>query len=212
MTDNIAPEEKLLKLIRGQKKKGSASEIKPVIPVGQPHPPLPSQKINKHQAVHIPLEQYLSFFYFRKAIKICFALSCIFLVYSFIYPLFGLKKIQLPKVVPQRAIAEKDELPQKEKPYEFYLEKAKDRMLFGNIAGAGETSASSVAAEAGSIKDINLLGIISGDNPQAVVEDKKSQKTYYVSKGQSVGDFQVEDIQEGRIILNNRGQRYELQI
>jgi type II secretory pathway component PulC len=62
------------------------------------------------------------------------------------------------------------------------------------------------------MKEINLLGVISGANPQAVIEDKKSGKTYYVTEGQMIGDFQVEEIGYGKIILNYNGQKFELNI
>lgn len=64
----------------------------------------------------------------------------------------------------------------------------------------------------GSIQDLSLMGIISGDNPQAAIQDKKTQKVYYVSKGESVADFLIEDIQDGKIILGYKGQRYELRL
>ncbi len=202
MPNNIAPEEKLLRLIRGQKKKEPGPEIAAASASPKSH----------QQTAFILLRQYLTFFNGQKTIKICFAISCIFLLYSFIYPLFGLRKIHLPKVTPQKIAIDKLDLPQPDRPYEFYSEKLKGRPLFGQTAGSKDNSASLALTESISIKDISLLGIISGDNPQAILEDKKSRKTYYVSKGQFVGDFQLEDIQEGKIILNSRGQRYELQI
>ena len=72
------------------------------------------------------------------------------------------------------------------------------------------TSQPAIAANVDLLKDITLVGIITGANPQAVIEDKKSLKNYYVTKGQFIGQMQVEDIQEGKIIINYKGQKYEL--
>ncbi|MCM8789708.1 MAG: hypothetical protein NC916_01615, partial [Candidatus Omnitrophica bacterium] len=59
-------------------------------------------------------------------------------------------------------------------------------------------------------KDLKLLGIIFGDNPQAIIEDAKNQKTYYLNREQSIGDFIVEDIRDGKVILDYQGQKFEL--
>jgi type II secretory pathway component PulC len=191
MKDNISPEEKLLRLIRG----GKNTEEKPVI--------------------RKPIQTFSSFYSnpanIHKSIYILLAISAIFLLTSFIYPWVGLKKIKLPDISKEK-VKDKVSISKKEaKPYEFYLEGLKRRQIFAtsSIQGAG---ISTVASQAGSIKDMNLVGIISGENPQAIIEDKKTQKTYYVAKGQFIGDFQVEDIQEGKIILNAQGQRFELSI
>lgn len=191
MKDNISPEEKLLRLIKGAKN----TEEKPV--------------------TRKPIQSFSSFYLtsanIHKSIYVLFAVSLVCLLASFIYPLIGLRKIKLPDIsgekIKNNAVISKKE----SKPYEFYLEGLKKRRIFAasSVQGAG---ISTVAGQAGSIKDINLVGIISGENPQAIIEDKKTQKTYYVTKGQLIGEFQVEDIQEGKIILSSQGQRFELSI
>jgi hypothetical protein len=203
MMDNISPEERLLRLIRGKKKEGTPLEKKPA------SVPLDLKPSVKHSIYPI-VQKYLAFFYEpRKIVMITLGASLIYLAASFIYPLLGLGKIKLPQVTPEKIIESKIEPTQEIKPYEFYLEAAKGRQIFGSVSGQGaEQPASSINADL--IKDINLVGIISGENPQAVIEDKKAQKTYYVTKGQFIGEFQVDDIQEGKIILNYNGQKYEL--
>lgn len=191
MKDNISPEEKLLRLIKGAKN----TEEKPVI----------------RKPIQSFSSSYLTSSNIHKSIYVLFAVSLVCLLASFIYPWVGLKKIRLPDISEERT---KDKLSiskRETKPYEFYFEGLKRRQIFAasSVHGAG---ISTVAGQAGSIKDINLVGIISGENPQAIIEDKKTQKTYYVTKGQLIGEFQVEDIQEGKIILNSQGQRFELSI
>lgn len=192
MRDNISPEERLLKLIRGKKKEDVP--LKPSV---------------KH-ATYSFARKYLAFFYnSRRIIIITLGASFIYLVASFLYPMLGLRKIKLPQVTPEKINESKTEPTQEIKPYEFYLEAAKGRQIFSSAA-AQELGQPASGVGVDSIKDINLVGIISGENPQAVIEDKKTQKTYYLNKGQLMGEFQVEDIQEGKIILNYKGQRYEL--
>ena len=59
-------------------------------------------------------------------------------------------------------------------------------------------------------KDLNLLGIIAGDDKQAIIEDKKTKKTFFLYKGDSVGEFRVYDVRENAVILDCRGERIEL--
>lgn len=58
--------------------------------------------------------------------------------------------------------------------------------------------------------NLNLVGIIAGAEPQAIIEDKKSQKTYYLNKGQSFDGITVEDILEDKVNLNSGGRRTTL--
>lgn len=192
MKDNISPEEKLLRLIRTKEKESPQPEVK--------------SAAREHR--YSPIQNYLSLPYFKKFVSWVFILSSIYLVISFIYSWVGLKKIKLPNVSAEKKEAVEAELKSVVKPIDFYLEGTRDRQIFESTGiFAGEKPLSKIDTD---IKDINLVGIISGENPQAVIEDKKTQKTFYVNKGQFIGEFRVEDIQEGKIILNLRGQRFEL--
>lgn len=196
MRDNITPEEKLLRLIRKEKKPASSvRESKPQTTV--------------KQHIYPSIQKYLSFTYLRKAIMAVFIISCMYLAASLLYPLVGLKKIKLPEITSEKLTEQKAETAQEIKPYEFYLQGVKNRQIFGTVAGQ-ETEKQIASVNVDLIKEINLVGIISGENPQAIIEDKKIQKTYYVTKGQYIGEFQVEDIKEGKVILSFRGQRFEL--
>lgn len=200
---DILPEEKLLRLIKGHKKPDlsrdkesttAISELKPVIK--QPTPFL--------------IQKYLSFLNIRKIIGIVFVVSFIYLVSSFSYPWIGLREIKLPILTRQTKMAElKIEPTDQIKPFEFYLEAIRDRQMFGNVS-AGEMEQPASGIDTDLIKDINLVGIISGENPVGIIEDQKTHKTYYLTKGQSIGELRVEDILEGKVILNYKGQRFEL--
>ena len=128
---------------------------------------------------------------------------------SLVYPWVALKKVKLPAVTGS-AVGQIKPLSQEEaKPFEFYLDGVSGRQIF---AGVGSATAALPQAAAGVnvADDISLVGIISGENPQAVVEDKKNQKTYYLSRGQLIGDLRVDDIKEGKIIVDRKGEKFEL--
>lgn len=60
------------------------------------------------------------------------------------------------------------------------------------------------------LKDISLKGIIAGDRPQAIIEDEKNKKSFFIYKGETVGGIKVEDIQSDRVILKVNGEVLEL--
>lgn len=181
MKDNISPEEKLLKLIRREKKPA-------------PRPAIP---------------KYLISAYLKKLLWFSAAVSFIYLLTSFIYPWIGLRQIKLPDASPQKMGELSLKLKKEPKPYEFYAQAISQRQIFSNSASR-ESEREETAFNADLTKDINLIGIISGENPQAIIEDKKIQKTYYLNIGQFIREFQLKDIQEGKVILNYKGQKFEL--
>ncbi len=212
MKNNLSPEEKLLNLIKGHKTSTPSSL--------HPRDTSKDKKIfsgttgakpNVKYSAKSFINTYLTFPYIKRLMLVLIGICFIYLVIAFIYPWFGLKEIKLPEVPDDKPkIAESGlELEKKTKPYEFYLQGLGQRQIFSaNFVQEG-TAASSVV-DTDLIKHINLVGIISGDNPQAVIEDKKANKTYYLNKGQFIDELQIEDIKEGHIILNYKGQRYEL--
>lgn len=62
------------------------------------------------------------------------------------------------------------------------------------------------------LKSYALAGVINDENPQAIIEDKISRKTYFLNRGQYLGDFKIDDIVEGKVILELKGQRFELSL
>lgn len=211
MKDDISPEERLLKLIRSPKKQ-NIQDLS-----GGKKPPLAPAVLDLKPARKAPLlpsiQKYFSFIYFQKIITLVFIISGIFFIFSFISPRIGFKKNDLPSLAEEKITGPEIEFKKEEvRPYEFYLEGVKGRQIFTS-SSQPETqaaTAASVQVNADLIKDMNLVGIISGEPSQAIIEDKKVNKTYYVTKGDSIGEFQVEDIGEGRVTLNYHEHRYEL--
>lgn len=62
------------------------------------------------------------------------------------------------------------------------------------------------------LANLNLLGIITGENNQAIIEDKTLKKTYFLYKGDSFGDLKVYDIKDNGVILDYNGERIELKM
>lgn len=211
MKEYNSPEEKLLKLIRNPRKQVAANRSEAVSTGQSKTAVIQSGPDYAGKPFYSLAGAYFAPANLLKILMAILVVSCLYLGACFLYPLFAVKKIKLPVISVDKT---KQQIPvavDATKPYEFYADEIRKRTIFTNTA-AGSAKVSAVSGEAQSIKDISLLGIISEPNPQAIVEDKKTQKTYYVTKGQFIGEFEVEDIQEGKIILNSKGKRYELNI
>lgn len=210
MKDGISPEEKLLRLIRGQKKPRTLYPLDKAGSVERRITPAASSPKPSIKNASFLLDRYLTAATARKVIIALLAFSLIYLAASFAWPLVGLKKIVLPQASLNQAGALKFTPKEEPKPYEFYLDSIKQRQIFGGSVLQQARVPAPVATKADLIKEMSLVGIIAGDNPQAIIQDKTTEKTYYVIKGQFIGDIQIEDILEGKIIVNDKGKRYEL--
>jgi len=60
------------------------------------------------------------------------------------------------------------------------------------------------------LADIKLVGILWSDNPQAMVENNKEQKTYLLNKGDQFGKFKIKKIFQDKVILESGNQEWEL--
>jgi cell division protein FtsL len=60
--------------------------------------------------------------------------------------------------------------------------------------------------------NLNLLGIVTGDNNQAIIEDKNLKKTFFLYKGDNIGELKVYDIKNNAVILDYKGEKIELNI
>ena len=104
------------------------------------------------------------------------------------------------------------------KPESFYLEKIGARNIFkmGKIekedmieaAVVDVTPSASAAVEA--TQHLRLVGISWSNNPDAMVEDTRALRTFFVKKGQMVGEVKVKDILRDRIVLVYEGDEVEL--
>jgi hypothetical protein len=97
------------------------------------------------------------------------------------------------------------------KPFSFYQDLVKKRDIFrmGSKLPQDESEViSSKAAEAS--KTLKLVGISWSDAPDAMIEDTKAGKTFFVKKGQAVNDFKVEVISKEKVVLRYGVETIEL--
>jgi hypothetical protein len=95
------------------------------------------------------------------------------------------------------------------KDYSAYQAQMSGRTLFGQ-ASVGQDKAKDITTSASMAELFALVGIIPGDNPKAIIEDKKEFKTYYLAKGESFNGFIVDEISDGSVKLVYEGKKIEL--
>lgn len=202
MEKDISPEERLLRLIRGEKKRKSLKEGACILSEERSKIGSPKRLIPKITMFQIPQ--------IKRLLWAVLIVSFAYLLVSFIWPIFFPKEIKISQAV-RKEIKEEESKPES-KPSSFYQEQITEHKIFGPSPTQTTTAPQELADSKGveTIKDFNLLGIISGENPQAIIEDKKTQKTYFLRQGESIGEFQLELIGDGKVTLNFYGQKFDL--
>ena len=97
----------------------------------------------------------------------------------------------------------------------YYLQKVSSRDIFKE--GKKEEpvvqrpAENNVAEPSEAIKNLALVGISWSSNPDAIIEDKAHQRTFFVKRGQMVGeDVKVEAIFKDHVVVTNEDHEYEL--
>lgn len=206
MNDDILPEEKLLRLIRGNKNNDVSLNKVATEPITDSKPAV------KYAGKHL-VRKFAGFFNINTILQAVFIAACLYLAISFIYPGAGLQGFKPSEETSVKVSGFNKDQAYDIKPYEFYSESIKKRPIFTSPVKQENYKQPAVKAVTQDLlKDLILLGIVSGENPQAIIEDKNTQKTYYLNKGEFIGEFQVMDIREGKIILDFNGQVVELNL
>ncbi len=208
MKESNLPEEKLLRLIRGQKESYDGERKSLSAGVGERVTLLSEDSSRK------PSLESISFSQIRWVLVVFFSLACFYLLYVLVAPIITEQVVKLPQPALVGQTKKAGDLNIDIQPFDFYLKGVSGRQVFKSNSAMGNNPVTnqllSDVNAADAAKNITLIGIIQKDNPQAIIEDKKAQKTYYLTKGQSLGEFQVESIEAEKVIINYRGQRFEL--
>ena len=200
MKKDLSPEERLLRLIRSQKHSKASQDSSKIFLLSSFLQKLKS----KFSRLHIRNVQGL----LRGILFISFG----YLVICLIWPKFVRQEVGGGAIKKEESKITEEEASPEIKPYNFYQKAIQDRQIFTALSieterGDQGQSDSSITER---IKELNLLGIISGDKPQAIIEDKKTQKTHFLEEGEFLGAIKVEEIGEGKVTLEFQGQRFDL--
>lgn len=214
--ENVTPEEKLLKLIKGKRISSEKAELG-ARPNFMDKWVTSGKTFFKTRTFKSSLTDNL----YRILKFSVIAIVALFFLDLFIitpYSRYRISRIKMPPAitVETEAAAGKKEAQapktepkiEPEKPYSYYSKDIAGKNVFKPMA---QQEVKIVEDEFKKIREnLTLTGIIAGDNLEAAIEDKLSQKTHFVHKGEQVGEIVVEDVLENKVILNYRGERFEL--
>lgn len=96
----------------------------------------------------------------------------------------------------------------------FYSEQVRERDIF-RIGGKKAKNEDAVAAPSSSAitdatQNLRLVGIAWSENPDAMIEDTSIPKTFFMKRGEKIGDIKIQAIFKDKVILNYEGQEIEL--
>ncbi len=134
----------------------------------------------------------------------------LYFVYDIVYTAFYRKaeiRVIVDDVSVTTAPADKDAIDAK--PYSYYSSSVGGRNIF--MPQQVEVEQVVTGPSVDEIKaGLSLIGIIAGARPQAIIEEKKTGKSYFLYMGGTVGESQVVEITDDSVVLEYQGQRFEL--
>lgn len=203
----MSPEEKLLRIIKRRPKKKDD-------PPAQPEKAEPARA--EEPKVAVKTDTGSAFPKFKNIIIINKALISIFivLIVYFLVDYFFLPAVKVSPPVngeaPAEDTAEKEPVKYQ---YSYYQKDISGKDLFKPLVKDvhGEEEAPDAALE-DIAASLGLMGVVSGAKPQAIIEDRKSKKTYFLNKGDKLGNVQLKEILEGegKVILIYKGREFDL--
>ena len=93
---------------------------------------------------------------------------------------------------------------------DYYESIFQTKGLFGSESPSGLTILKASIGEL--IKDYRLKGVLISSEPEAIIEDARTQKSLFLKTGAPLGDLTVKEIRPGKVILTYYGEEGVLQI
>lgn len=232
MVKDLSPEERLLRLIKGAHKKDESAAGK-IEPASQ-EIPAPSDTIVRVQKQTPARERLIlkkPIDPFKAAIFLLIGFFVLGIFYLS-YELFGGRQqpsiIDIDKLIPQESESQESEqpsqqpqeqIPEQQMPAEEPIPAETEefppevRELFGAPVIREEPSVTEGGPSLPELaKDIVLVGVITGDNPQAIIQDRRTRQTFYVSEGESVLGFKIKKVEKATVILERNGETIKLSL
>ncbi|MFC1646222.1 hypothetical protein ACFL2Y_03485, partial [Candidatus Omnitrophota bacterium] len=209
------PEEKLLNLIRHSNKKSPRQKNSSQADVhAEGHRLSKSMSSSTNHDAVIKKEENiifdgiksLNFVLINRLILVVALVAFLLLLFDLFFRSPDLSKLQSSSRAKLKEISLKEN---KIKSYSYYQQEIAKRQLFNSspieskvkkVIPAGQTFKEL-------IKGLKLLGIVSGDKTQVIIEDTKLRKTYFLYVGDYLGEIKVEEVHSDRVILEFKGER-----
>jgi hypothetical protein len=201
---NITPEEHLLNLIKngkGKIKEISSEEEKVKTPVSHD---LPN---NEKQTVYAPkkiIKNKVKYIILVNKILLAgLFFAFVYMITNWVFPFKAKNKIgERTDTGIKEGVGE--EITEGSHPVQYYEDSMNKRQLFKIF----ETPKPKPVEQKPKVtlqqvlSGYTFVGIIFGDSPQAIVEDKKSGQSYYLTEGQMLGEIKIEKVEQGKVTVS----------
>ena len=149
--------------------------------------------------------------FLNKGLLVIAAVLLVFLIADFIFRQLDIEVFYDRASVKKRRIL-LEEIKGEARPFLHYLEMVQRREIFSpvRLKKVEEEPVIKKADLSELAKDLSLVGIAWSRKPQAMVEDKKAGRTYFLRAGESINEFKIEDVLKDKIILSYKGETIEL--
>lgn len=203
--DSITPEEKLLKIIEGP------DVEKRRLPPSAKVRSISAASLKEWLAVfHIDKEGFKKFN--LKLVNKIVAVICVIITVVWLFDFIntGVKfSGRLKYIMSDTAVQGQEE---RKKPIDLNIDEIstliRKRNMFTFAPSKEEAQAAvNIGITLGNLK---LVGILWSENPQAMIENSREQKTYFVSKGDKIGDVEVMDILRDKVVVGKGSEEWEL--
>jgi len=223
----VPPEKQLLKLIESQKAKGSTAAIQAnaakhhglsLFSFGAWLGRFSFFRGRTKAALKGDITRHVDLKMVNAALVAGSCALCAYFVLSIYFSMEDLKKatsltFKTPESI-RKAFVDSGDAGTFTKAASYYLEKISERNIFkmGPRVTAKEAPPEKppVSQLTEAMANLNLVGISWSSDPDAMVEDKRSGKTFFVKKGQMVGELRVEAIFKDKVILKYGDDEAEL--
>jgi len=201
MPSELTPEEKLLKLIKeGRPNTEPKPAVVPVVENSFDEKSVPynaSQGRKKKQRHSKMRKTYFMFFFLWAVISLlCLGLGYQLIFQRAILPMPQIKKAALGNF----AVPAAESIPADA--YEKYQKVFEGRNIFKTIGDPPPVISVEKSATFSELtRNLFLSGIIDGDKPQAIIEDRSNGQIHYVESGDFIGSIQVVSVGSDHVIL-----------
>ncbi len=204
MKRDFSPEEKLLNLIKKKRVKAHPERMHATEEAVHIEKPVKRSEPTSAESI-----TWLTRIKFLNSILFSLLVAMIFYL---VIDLFMIKDAGLEQAGDVKVIASGPVADIESRPSSYYIESLKARQLFKTIASdKGDSSVSGIAREE-LIANLELLGIVSGENPQAIIEDKARKKSYFLREGQAAGGIHLKTIDANGVTVVYGDEEFNLSI
>lgn len=213
MENKNSPEEKILDLIRnnGVEKKDFSN---PNISIEESESKLKIKKDDVILPKKIDGGKTNVFMLLNRVLIVVILLALIYVVLSYVYPYKGKAIISKEDELNISSEGVGESLEQMQ-PATHYIDILSKRQMFKMFEVPKPKSAEPQKPKITlqqMLGGYTFIGILFGDNPQAVVEDKKTGQSFYLTAGQYLGEIKIDNIEKGKVSVSYDDQKMDINI